>query len=267
MATRKDTLTSVFVIISCYFILNEGKETDKPVVITEDNWRNILEGEWMIEFYAPWCPACRTFQSTWDAIAKWSKDLDVGIGQTDVTENPGLSGRFFVTALPTIYHVKDGVFRQYSGSRSESDLISFLDEKRFIELEPVSWMLDPKSLQMSAVGLFFKAAMVIRSFYNMMTTEYGIPEWGCYLLFAIMTIILGLLLGLVIVCCCDVLFPPKMNKLPPREIRQPNDARDKNEDLIDDTKPGEDDADEDDGEGEEDKKDKTVRKRKPQKAS
>ena len=31
----------------------------------------------------------------------------------------------------------------------------------------------------------------------MMTEEYGIPEWGCYVIFAIATIMTGLILGLV----------------------------------------------------------------------
>lgn len=31
----------------------------------------------------------------------------------------------------------------------------------------------------------------------MMTKEYGIPEWACYVIFAIATILLGLILGLV----------------------------------------------------------------------
>jgi len=53
---------------------------------------------------APWCPACRAFQATWDDFAKkWSRDLDVHIATIDVTQNPGLSGRFLITALPSIY--------------------------------------------------------------------------------------------------------------------------------------------------------------------
>lgn len=31
----------------------------------------------------------------------------------------------------------------------------------------------------------------------MMTKDYGIPEWACYIIFAIATILLGLILGLV----------------------------------------------------------------------
>merc|ERR1712241_1635865 len=89
-------------------------------VIQEDEWRQLLKGEWMVEFAAPWCPACRALQPTWEEFAGWSEDLEVGVGQVDVTASPGLSGRFMVTALPTIFHVKDGVFRQYRSGREWS---------------------------------------------------------------------------------------------------------------------------------------------------
>lgn len=37
----------------------------------------------------------------------------------------------------------------------------------------------------------------LQDIYNMMTKDYGIPEWACYVIFAIATILLGLILGLV----------------------------------------------------------------------
>ena len=65
---------------------------------------------------APWCPACRGLQPIWDEFGGWSEDLDIGVGQVDVTSSPGLSGRFMVTALPTIFHVK--VVKILEGVRS-----------------------------------------------------------------------------------------------------------------------------------------------------
>ena len=53
--------------------------------------------------YAPWCPACRALEPVWKDFASWSDDLGIKVGQVDVTTAPGLSGRFMVTALPTIY--------------------------------------------------------------------------------------------------------------------------------------------------------------------
>lgn len=53
--------------------------------------------------YAPWCPACKALEPIWETLAMSKKELDINVGKVDVTDSPGLSGRFMVTALPTIY--------------------------------------------------------------------------------------------------------------------------------------------------------------------
>lgn len=53
--------------------------------------------------YAPWCPACKQLEKTWEEYSSWAKDLNIHVAQVDVTVSPGLSGRFMVTALPTIF--------------------------------------------------------------------------------------------------------------------------------------------------------------------
>lgn len=53
--------------------------------------------------YAPWCPACKALEPVWEHLASAKKDLDINVGKIDVTNSPGLSGRFMVTALPTIF--------------------------------------------------------------------------------------------------------------------------------------------------------------------
>ncbi|KAL5015587.1 hypothetical protein ScPMuIL_007330, partial [Solemya velum] len=153
-----------FLLLCSIFILNVGADSfvNNPIILSEDNWSNMLEGEWMVEFMAPWCPACRGFTSTWEDFAKSGGAKGISVAVVDVTENPGLSGRFLVTALPTLYHVKDGVFRQYLGGRKEQDLHEFIEEKKWESVDEISWWLAPSTPQMSVVSLFFKAAMGIR---------------------------------------------------------------------------------------------------------
>lgn len=225
---------SLLVFLISVNTVNSIENQPKPITITEDNWAEILEGEWMVAFMAPWCPACRSFKETFNTFSKWSRDLDIQVGVIDVTESPGLSGRFLVTALPSIYHVKNGIFRQYMSSRGEKDLISFVDDKKWKDIEPVSKWTAPDTLQMSLVGTFFKIAMRIRSFYNVMTEEYGIPEWGCYLIFALVTITAGLFIGLLLVCICDLVNPVKQVPPPiPADLMKPE--LDKQGDILDDT--------------------------------
>lgn len=74
-----------------------------------------------------------------------------------------------------------------------------------------------------------------------MLKEYGMPTWASYGLFAVVTIILGALVGLLLVCIIDFICPQKpMHRQSFTEsqekeklIRRSNEAI--NEDLVDDT--------------------------------
>ncbi|GJQ67721.1 hypothetical protein Trydic_g16541 [Trypoxylus dichotomus] len=175
----------------------------------EDNWTQILEGEWMVEFYAPWCPACKGLEPVWKEFSTWADDLEIKVAQVDVTTSPGLSGRFMVTALPTIFHVINGQFRQYKGTRDKDSFISFIEDKKWRTVEPISSWKSPASFQMSVVSYFFRLSQILRRVHNQLMEDFGLPTWGSYLIFAIGTIILGALLGLILVCCIDLIYPPK----------------------------------------------------------
>uniref|UniRef100_A0A2K6ULT2 Uncharacterized protein n=1 Tax=Saimiri boliviensis boliviensis TaxID=39432 RepID=A0A2K6ULT2_SAIBB len=62
---------------------------------THGQWNNVhlLEKDWMIEFYPEW-----------ESFAEWGEYLEVNTAKVDVTEQPGLSGQFIITALPNMYH-------------------------------------------------------------------------------------------------------------------------------------------------------------------
>jgi len=207
----------IFLVIA--LTVNSPVES-KLTKITEDNWRDILEGEWMVEFMAPWCPACRALQPIWEDFSGWTEDLEIGVGQVDVTSSPGLSGRFMVTALPTIFHVKNGVFRQYRGARDKDSFISFVEDKKWNQVEEVSSWKDPSSIQMSMVSYFFKLSMVLRNVHTTLTEEYELPYWVSYVAFAVATILLGGVLGLILVCCIDLVFPPRREDSQHQQVRE-----------------------------------------------
>ncbi|XP_055546616.1 thioredoxin-related transmembrane protein 1 isoform X2 [Wyeomyia smithii] len=179
------------------------------IELDESNWDRMLTEEWLVEFYAPWCPACKSLAPIWDDLSTWSDDLNIKTAKVDVTTSPGLSGRFFVTALPTIFHVLNGEFRQYKGTRDLNSLMTFIEEKKWQNLEPISGWSEPDSLLMSLVSQFFKLSHFLKEVNVMLSKEYGLPAWGSYALFAIGTILLGAILGLILVCIIDFMFPPK----------------------------------------------------------
>ncbi|CAJ0588125.1 unnamed protein product [Cylicocyclus nassatus] len=188
------------------------KTSNQLISLHEENWTEIMKGEWMVEFHAPWCPACKDLQKAWNAFADWSKDLNIRVGEVDVTVNPGLSGRFLVTALPTIYHVKDGVFRVYSGPRDKNDFITFIEDKRWRNIDPVPDYKHPNSKQMAVVAVFFKLSMAVRDLHNHLVEVKGVPSWASYSLFAGVTLALGCILGFFIVLIIDQVFPTGAKK-------------------------------------------------------
>ncbi|XP_072222182.1 thioredoxin-related transmembrane protein 1 [Leuresthes tenuis] len=199
-----------FLLLGIYLTsLPVSAKPDSLKEVTDGNWEKILTGEWMIEFYAPWCPACQQLQSVWKEFADWGEDMGVNIAKVDVTEQPGLSGRFIITSLPTIYHCKDGFFRKYQGARTKDDFLSFVDEQKWKAVEPVSSWFGPSSFLMNSMSALFKLSMFIRRCHNYMTEQLGIPVWGSYIIFGLATLFSGLVLGLLLVFIADFVFPSR----------------------------------------------------------
>ncbi|OZC12330.1 thioredoxin [Onchocerca flexuosa] len=232
------------------------------ITLNEDTWTDILKGEWMVEFYAPWCPACKDLQKAWHAFADWSKDLNINVAEVDVTVNPGLSGRFLVTALPTIYHVKDGVFRAYAGSRDKNDFINYIEEKKWTFYDPIPSYKYPSSPQMTVVAWFFKLSMFVRDRHNYLVDEVGIPSWASYSVFAGLTLTLGCILGFFIVCIIDRVFPTNDQFCKP-EIKKSTKKDQKAKAKKDEGKKKDDDQSQDERNSqEEESTDESVRNRK-----
>ncbi|XP_076982891.1 thioredoxin-related transmembrane protein 1 [Tamandua tetradactyla] len=213
-SVRLGVLSVVLVVLLWGAPWTHGRRSDVRIV-TDANWKELLEGEWMIEFYAPWCPACQNLQPEWEGFAEWGEDLEINVAKVDVTEQPGLSGRFIITALPTIYHCKDGEFRRYQGPRTKKDFINFISEKEWKSIEPVSSWLGPGSVLMSSMSALFQLSMWIRTCHNYFIEDLGLPVWGSYAVFALATLLSGLLLGLCMIFVADCLCPSKRRRPQP----------------------------------------------------
>lgn len=107
-----------------------------------------------------------------------------------------------------LFSVINGEFRQYRGARDAEALMAFVEDQKWKELEPVSSWKNPDSIQMAVVSYFFKLSHYLKEVNNVMLIDYGMPPWLTYVLFAIVTILLGALLGLILVSIIDLIFPP-----------------------------------------------------------
>lgn len=224
---------SVLTVLTAVQLRNVSAQTDSSVMtVADSNWTLILEGEWMLKFYAPWCPACQHIQTDWEAFAKLSHSLGISVGNIDVTQQPGLSGRFLVTSLPTIFHAKDGSFRRYMSSRAMEEIQAYIVKKKWIAVDPLPGWKSPSSILMSGMAGLFRLSVWIRQIHTYFTNTLGIPSWGSYVIFAIITLFLGLLLGLMLVLIADCICPSRPKYKEKTVVLQKDEG---SEDEMDDT--------------------------------
>jgi protein disulfide-isomerase A1 len=108
-------------------------DNDGPVtILTAKTFNDIVFGKprnVLIEFYAPWCGHCKKLTPVYEKVGKAFADNDsVVIAKMDATANdiPDTT-KFKVSGFPTLKFVTaDGEIVDYSGDRSEEDLISFV---------------------------------------------------------------------------------------------------------------------------------------------
>lgn len=161
----------------------------------------------------------------------------------------------------------NGEFRQYKGTRDKDSFITFIEEKKWNNVEPVPQWKSPNSIQMGVVSSFFKLSQMLRVsnyvllfklaivvywhifisllfivegmylfvfFFQQIHTDlmenFGLPTWGSYLIFAVATIILGAILGLILVCIIDFIYPPNSHSKKQQNDKLGNKKTDKNSD-------------------------------------
>nr|XP_058143524.1 thioredoxin-related transmembrane protein 4 [Dasypus novemcinctus] len=183
-------------------------ERSRVQPMTASNWTLVMEGEWMLKFYAPWCPSCQQTDSEWETFAKNGETLHISVGKVDVIQEPGLSGRFFVTTLPAFFHAKDGIFRRYRGPGIFEDLQNYIVEKKWQSVEPLTGWKSPASLTMSGMAGLFSISGKIWHLHNYFTVTLGIPAWCSYIFFIVATLVFGLFMGLVLVIISECFYVP-----------------------------------------------------------
>ncbi|XP_021574171.1 thioredoxin-related transmembrane protein 4 isoform X2 [Carlito syrichta] len=218
-------------------------EQSRVQPMTASNWTLVMEGEWMLKFYAPWCPSCQQTDSEWETFAKNGDILQISVGKVDVIQEPGIF----------------------------EDLQNYILEKKWQSVEPLTGWKSPASLTMSGMAGLFSISGKIWHLHNYFTVTLGIPAWCSYVFFIIATLVFGLFMGLVLVIISECFYAPLPRHLSDRSeqklrseeahrAEQLQDAEEEKDDsneeenkdsLVDDEEEKEDLGDEDEVEEEE----------------
>ena len=102
--------------------IEENEHTASVKVATDANWRDVVESEPLIlvEYYAPWCGACKQIAPLYDKAASVLSELDkpIPLAKLDCDANPAQYAKAQMTGYPTLRLFRHGVMSDYTGSMS-----------------------------------------------------------------------------------------------------------------------------------------------------
>jgi thioredoxin 1 len=97
------------------------------MLLEEFNWkREVLESEEpvLVDFWAPWCPPCRTMNPVVQSLAREFK-----VCKVNVDKNQELAAHYGVSSIPVFLILKGGqVVAHHLGVTSETTLRSELEQ-------------------------------------------------------------------------------------------------------------------------------------------
>jgi len=117
------------IISSCGIVRSDEEATanSNVVVLTQANFDNHLKaGDWLVEYYAPWCGHCKKLAPTWEELATKTKGTR-NVGKVDCTVEKDLCTRFGVRGYPSIKYIKEGKYYDFGGQRNTDDFIKFTE--------------------------------------------------------------------------------------------------------------------------------------------
>eukprot|EP00301_Raphidiophrys_heterophryoidea_P022100 c6340_g1_i1.p1 GENE.c6340_g1_i1~~c6340_g1_i1.p1 ORF type:complete len:184 (+),score=54.93 c6340_g1_i1:34-552(+) len=102
---------TLVVIAALAFVASaEHPAPGKVIELTNDNFATVLNGELptIVEFYATWCPHCKSFKSEYENVAATVGGQFI-VARLDGEKFSSLADQFQITGYPTVKLLRKGV--------------------------------------------------------------------------------------------------------------------------------------------------------------
>jgi thioredoxin 1 len=105
------TILFVALLLSASFAIHSTTPASGPVLeLTDDNFQaKVLSSNKLtvVDFWATWCGPCRAVGPVIETVAKEYKGK-INVGKVNVDYNPGLTAKYNVSSIPTVFFIKGG---------------------------------------------------------------------------------------------------------------------------------------------------------------
>jgi len=108
-------------------VVEEAAISDVIILTDETFNQQTAVGDWLLEFYAPWCGHCKKLVPTYEQVATQLKGK-VSVGKVDCTQEKKIASQFKIRGYPTLKFLTNGQLYDYNGDRSAADLYKFVSE-------------------------------------------------------------------------------------------------------------------------------------------
>jgi len=119
----------LFFVVWLLFLLATSFGESDVIVLTDKNFEEqTKEGEWVLEFYAPWCGFCKQLMPIYEEFATTLKSQNtVKVAKIDCTQETALLQRFSIKGFPTIKFLSSSEkqMAEFQGKRTVEALSQF----------------------------------------------------------------------------------------------------------------------------------------------
>ncbi|KAF9921651.1 Protein O-glucosyltransferase 2 [Linnemannia zychae] len=126
-------------------MVNGETSTDSNVkVLTSKNFKDTINQPFvLVEFYTPWCGHCKNLEPEYEAAAKLLENHEViQLAKIDCEAERDICQSYEVNAYPTLKIFREGVAKEYKGTRKSDDIVSYLKK----QVAPPVTTLTPETL-------------------------------------------------------------------------------------------------------------------------
>jgi len=127
---KASTVAVIAALLVCACAV-EIPEEDGVLVLSDSNFAEAINAyeTLLVEFYAPWCGHCKKLAPEYAKAAAALKKDGLSIAKMDATANDRIPSQFGVEGFPTLKFFRSGKASDYTGGRTESEIVNWVKKK------------------------------------------------------------------------------------------------------------------------------------------